>query len=386
MQTISAKMPSIGTPTGSLMLPALKYVSGKREWYAVTIPYKTLGKFVQTSSVKKKNQEIIKSEIKNRFLDKKHKDDIKQYIKEEEEYTIPPITLVSYEKLPFRPFVFEENESDILPSDSLAGIIFLPIDYEFECLDGNHRSVAIRELASEAPEYIADSHMLLNIVVENRPRKIRQDFVDVNKNAKQTTSSINTLFNTRDPLAGIVADLLEEIDYLQETTELLATSVSKNSKDIYTINNLKNAVIELAGYNSQSTGEEKLVKELKDNTSEREKVKERALIFFTKLKSNRFINQCLKNRDKTPELRNESLLTSGTGIVIASRISGIFFKEFDESRAILEIEKLMAYDWSRNNYIFKGNVITPSQKISNSRESISNTVEAILKDLGFNFK
>ncbi|WP_445928409.1 DNA sulfur modification protein DndB [Lysinibacillus sp. FSL M8-0134] len=40
--------------------------------------------------------------------------------------------------------------------------------------------------------------MLLNILYEKDTRKIRQDFVDVNQNAKQTSTSINTLFNTRD--------------------------------------------------------------------------------------------------------------------------------------------------------------------------------------------
>lgn len=216
---------------------------------------------------------------------KKHKDDIKNYIKEEEQYTIPPVTLVSYGKLTFRPFTFADTDYNFSLSGSVAGLIFLPLNYKFECLDGNHRSVAIQELADEAPECISESHLLLNIVVEESVRKIRQDFVDVNKNAKQTTASINTLFNTRDPLAGIVADLLEMVDYLEDTTELLATSVSKNSKDIYTINNVKNAVIEVSGFNSQSNGEEKISNIVKEDSSQKDVFTNRAYQFFMKLKN-----------------------------------------------------------------------------------------------------
>lgn len=253
---------NFGVSTGVMVFPALMYRSGERTWYAITISYKTLGKFIQTSAVKKKNQ-IISKDIKNRFLDKDHKNDIKKYIHEEKQFTLPPVTLVSYEYLDFRPYEFlgdnnGNNESIDEKLDrlgSVTGQIVLPIDYEFECLDGNHRVVAIRELANENPELISGSHMLLNIVFEKNEKKIRQDFVDVNKNAKQTTSSINTLFNTRDPITGMINDVMDFVPYLKETTELLATSVSKNSKDLYTINNIKNAVIELAGYNSQGTGD-----------------------------------------------------------------------------------------------------------------------------------
>ncbi|MCM3364715.1 hypothetical protein ACTQ5K_08865 [Niallia sp. Sow4_A1] len=69
-KSIKAINPNVGVPTGSIMLPAIKYISGKREWFAVTLPYTALN-HIKTSSVKKKGKEVIKSDIKNRFLDKK---------------------------------------------------------------------------------------------------------------------------------------------------------------------------------------------------------------------------------------------------------------------------------------------------------------------------
>ncbi|MBP3040642.1 DNA sulfur modification protein DndB [Bacillaceae bacterium Marseille-Q3522] len=377
---------NLGTPTNAIQIPALKYISGGRIWYAATIPYRTLGKFIKTSAVKKKNQEIIRKDIKNRFLDTKHKKEIVQYLKSEKEFTLPPITLVSYEELDFRPYEFADGklDEDIILNNggSVVGVILLPIDYEFECLDGNHRTAAIQDLTNENPEYIVGSSMLLNIVHEKRPKKIRQDFVDVNKNVKQTTSSINTLFNTRDPLSNLVVDLVDETDYLKETTELLATSVSKLSKDIYTINNIKNAIIEIAGYNSQSGKASKLAQELIESPDKEKELRKKANLFFNELKKTKVISMCLKHRENTAEIRNSSVITTGTGIIVASRIAGYIFTNFNEYQYQEKIQKLFSLDWSRNNSIFEGKIMV-NQKILNSREAISSTVVALKVQLDF---
>lgn len=379
---------NLGSPTSSIHIPALKYISGNRIWYAVTIPYKTLGKFIQTSALKKKNQQIIKSEIKNRFLDRKHKSEIEDYIKTEEEFTLPPITLVSYDELDFRPYHFEGqeiNEEEMLKSNgSVAGIIILPIDYEFECLDGNHRTAAIKDLANSEPEYIAESNMLLNIVHENRAKKIRQDFVDVNKNAKQTTSSINTLFNTRDALSNIVVDLIENTPYLNNTTELLSTSVSKNSKELYTINNIKNAVTEIAGYNSQSSKAEKISAKLKNDSELTQSVVEKSQMFFNALKTNQTIQSCLDEPEEIPNIRTQSIITTGTGIIVASRMAGYIFENFrSQNEQQTELDKLMWLDWSRSNPLFSGKVVVDGYKILNSRDAISSAVMAIKTQLNY---
>ncbi|MGP6151684.1 DNA sulfur modification protein DndB [Priestia flexa] len=387
--TISTVNPiNMGSPMATINVPALKYKSGNRIWFAITIPYRALGKFIQTSSAKKKNQEIIKSEIRNRFLDAGHKNEIKSYITEEPEFTIPPVTLVSFDSLDFRPYTFgdetvEQQNQRFETVGSIAGVVVLPIDYEFECLDGNHRTVAIRELANEAPDLISDSNMLLNIVYEQRPKKIRQDFVDVNKNAKQTSSSINTLFNTRDRVSGLVVDIIEESNYLKNTTELLATSVSKNSKDIYTINNIKNVVIELAGYNSQSTKSEKISNLFKENEQFELEIKDRTHIFFEELKYNSSIEKCLQNPDDTPSIRNNSVITSGTGIIVAARVGGFILKNFPIEQARTELRNLFHMDWSRKNELFQGTIIGPEEKILNSRDAINSATKMVMTELGY---
>lgn len=383
-----------GSPIASITLPAIKYKSGKRIWYAVTLPYRVLGKFIHTSSAKKKNKEIIQAEIRNRFLDVAHKNEIKDYILTEEEYTIPPVTLTSFEELDFRPYTFgNETEEDLQSRfdsiGSMAGLVVLPIDYEFECLDGNHRTVAIRELAEEAVESIADSNMLLNIVYEKDTRKIRQDFVDVNQNAKQTSTSINTLFNTRDKVSNLVVNLIDDISYLTETTELLSTSVSKNSHNIFTINNLKSALMEIAGYNSQSTKTLKLSMELSESEDYKNTVTKNVELFFEELENNKYIadimhNLRVKNPAAIPEIRNSNVLTSGTGIIVAARVAGKFVEIAENEQQLKEYFRQIAqFNWSRENHVFTNNIIGDENKILNSRDAINSATKAVLQSLGY---
>lgn len=359
-----------------IQMPALMYRSGGREWLAVTVQFKALGKFITTSSVKKKNQEIIKTKLLNRFLDPKHKNEIKDYIKAEPQFTLPPITLVSFEKLIFTPVILHDDDNNLTDNElldkygSITGMVYMPLDYEFICLDGNHRTVAIRELANEEPEFIEGSSMLLNIVYEQSNRKIRQDFVDVNKNAKNTTPSINTLFNTRDPLSGIVADLLDEIDYLDKTSELLLTSISKNSKNLFTINNLKNAVVEISGTKTNTTASINKVSKQMENPEFKAIIKERAIMFFNMLKENEHIKICIENENNIPEIRSQSIITSGAGLVVISRIAGSIFQYYKEKDIIIQkLYELINWDWSRNNRFFLGNLvnsegnITPGQNV-----------------------
>lgn len=384
----------VGYATPSITVPAIAYYSGNRIWYAITVPYGALN-MIRTSAVRKKGQEVIQSEIKNRFLDKDHKNDIKQYMIEEEKFTIPPITLVSTERLPFEPIILGQSEEIITVGKfyemlkvmgSIGGVIQIPLDYQFECLDGNHRTVAIRELVEEMPSVTQGSNLLLNVVCEKDILKIRQDFVDVNKNAKQTTASINTLFNTRDPLPNIVSKVINEVEYLEQITDLIGTSISKNSNDVYTLNNIKNVIMEIAGYNSQGgkATEERVNKMLKEDEEEKNIVQQNAKLFFEIIRNNPYLLGCIENRSKAKEIRQEALLTVGVGIVIAASVAREVFVKFTGEEQRQELVKLTQYNWSRRNATFlESGIVNEQGAIANTRAIVSATKKMVARDLGY---
>lgn len=377
---------NLGTAYNAIFLPALKYVSGERIWIAATMDYKSIGKFIKTTTVKKKNQKIIDEKVMNRFLDVKHKNEIKSYMETEPRYTIPPITLVTFEPLDFQIMSYQDvtdvDEREYLEKyGSMAGMVKIPMQYEFLCLDGNHRVAAIRELAEEHAEVLRNSHVLLNIVYEPDPKKIRQDFVDINKNAKATTASINTLFNTRNPLSNMVVDLLDTVPYLSATTERLASSVSKNSTNVYTINNIKNAIVELAGYDCQSKKAVEIFGKNLEQTELYNEINKRVLLFFGELEKNKYIALCLKEKSQVPIIKTQSIVTTGVGLIVISRLVGAMYKQESVNHEE-EIKKIIHYDWSREN-MEKYPLVTEKGSITASITSINETSDKLADVFGY---
>ncbi len=381
-----------GSYTSGTELNCILYHSGGRPWYATVLPFSVLGTLVQMTQVKRKDT-AISTEIVNRFLDAKHVKELKHYIMDNKDnFTIPPITLVCKTELPFSPITFglekfnsmDEVYNAIKNTGSILGRVTIPLGYTFTCLDGNHRSKAIAELAIEDPESVQGNFMLCNIVYETDNLRIRQDFVDINQNAKTTTATINTLFNSRDPLAKLTSKTIDDIDYLNENTELLAASISKNSKKLYTLNNIKNAIVELGTYNSQSkTSINSMSSKLAKDPDYSAGVLLEIDVFFDMLKNNKIIKEFL-NAETTEErikIRSNGIISSGVGLIIASRVvsdaaensKGLSYKDI--------VNKVIDYDWSRSNSFFTGKILSDEGAIISSTNSINSTSNALLREL-----
>ncbi|NRY59533.1 DNA sulfur modification protein DndB [Clostridium beijerinckii] len=390
VETIKANPLYQGSYANGIDFNSIKYVMGGRTWIATAIPYSVLGTLIRTTEVKTKDA-VISKEVVNRFLDKQHKDDLKKYIVENiNSFVIPPITLVSSIDLPFKPITFssedlttkEEIEEALKHHGSLMGRVTLPLGYTFTCLDGNHRTKAIAEISIENPDLIRKDNMLVNIVYETNKIKIRQDFVDINRNAKTTTSTINTLFNSRDPLSKLTSETIDNIEYLNETTELFGASISKNSKKLYTLNNIKNAIVELCGHNSQSTPSIKSFSSNLDKNKEYiEGVKLNIDVFFDMLKENSIIKDFLSQEDKKVEIRNGGLITSGVGLIIVSRVINKAMENNPNEDFINVVKRVLDYNWSRDNDFFVGKILSADKNIISNVTSIKSTADNLFNIL-----
>ena len=390
ISTLTANPVTQGSYASGTELNSLMYYMGGRYWIATALPYVVIGNLVLTTQVKQKNS-AISTEVVNRFLDTTHVKELKRYIAENSKsFTIPPITLVSKTRLPFKPVTFGNevisNEEEMLELikevGSLMGKVTLPLGYTFTCLDGNHRTKAIAEMSIENPELIKGNNMLCNIVHETDNIRIRQDFVDINQNAKVTTASINTLFNSRDPIAKLTAQLIDSIPYLSETTELLATSISKNSKKLYTLNNIKSAIIELAGFNSQSKPSvTKLSNELHENKQSTETLALMVDVFFDLLKSNQLIKEFLTKESERDSIRNNGIISSGTGLIIVTRVIHEAMKYGDHPSFEDVTKIILNYDWTRANNFFIGKILSSDRTVVNSISSINITTDTLLQIL-----
>ena len=373
-------------------LNSILYYSGGRFWIATVLPFSVIGTLVQTTQVKKKDT-AISSDVVNRFLDAKHVKELKHYIMDnKDKFTIPPITLVSKTKLSFSPVTFGmehfNNMDDVYKSvkqmGSIIGRVTIPLGFVFTCLDGNHRSKAIAELSIEEPDSVQGNYLLCNIVYETDNLRIRQDFVDINQNAKTTTATINTLFNTRDPLSKLTSETIDNTNFLNENTELLSASVSKNSKKLYTLNNIKNAIVELGTYNSQSrTSINKMSTELGKNPEYLGGLSLEIDVFFDNLKNNKIISDFLnaETREERSSIRSNGVISSGVGLIIAARVVS---EAAENSKGLSYndiLSRVMRFDWSRSNNFFKGKILSDEGAIISSTNSINSTANALLKEL-----
>ena len=198
---------------------------------------------------------------------------------------------------------------------------------------------------------------------------------------------INTLFNTRDPLPRVVAEEMDRSEYLEDITNVMSTSVSKNSNDIYTLNNIKNAVIELTGIDSQGakSAEDKANKLLAEDKIRKE-TEYRVSIFFDMLKDNRYLRECLNDKSNIPNVRNKSIITLGVGVAIAANVANYIFDIFPREQHYDQLRKLMDYNWDRTNPLFKHSGIissTGDEKVVTNRASITETKKQIKIALGY---
>lgn len=391
-ETISAQPITSGSFASGTDINAIMYYSGGRYWYASPLPFSVLGALIQTTSVKGKN-DAISSEVVNRFLDAKHVNELKMYIlTNKDNFTIPPITLVSRADILFKPIDFGNEDfpsrealfEKVKIIGSALGKVTIPLGYTFTALDGNHRCRAISDLASEHPEVVINNNILCNIVYETDNLKIRQDFVDINQNAKTTTATINTLFDTRDPLARLTSEIIDGINYLGECTELFSASISKTSKKLYTLNNIKNSIVEISNHDSQSKSSIKgLSEDLKIDQELQNTLKLELDMFYDLLKENSVVKEYLEATtvDAKVKARTSGVITSGVGIIIASRVVSAA-AEYSEGFTHEEIiRKVMAFDWRRSNQFFKGKIISDGGNIISNITSIKETANALLAEL-----
>ena len=226
--------------------------------------------------------------------------------------------------------------------------------------------------------------MLCNIVYETDNLRIRQDFVDINQNAKTTTATINTLFDSRDPLAKLTSKTIDSTEYLNDNTEILAASISKSSKKLYTLNNIKNAIVELGTYNSQSKASiNNMSSMLAKNPEYSAGVLLEIDVFFDMLKGNSIIKEFLEaeTTEEKIEIRSNGVISSGVGLIIAARVvsdasensQGLSYKDI--------VSRVVNYDWSRSNEFFKGKILSDEGTIISSTNSINSTSNALLREL-----
>lgn len=349
--------------------PALKFRQGKREMIQINVPAIE----VPTLLKAKPSNDNDPNSGKNRPLDAKHADGIKEYISHranaEKPWILGTLTAnVAKEKI------------EIVPIWRDICLVKIPRGVFLEITDGQHRTKAMQQLImSEGDErdLISNDSFAITLVLEDDLRQCQTDFRDM----AQTKTLPPALLVSYGGLGrdGIAQILVDECPMFRNKTQKIKTSPGSGSKFIYTSNFIAKAVgcaftnnpnNELLNYNVDESAE-LLNKHLN--------------LFFSECSHTKhiFLQDELKP-DEATNFKEICLLGMSVGLEVLGRLMNCCYDNQNNSFEETRIFELTQLNWSRESELWRNNVVRldnnpkdPKKpfKISASATSVSMAVK-----------
>lgn len=248
------------------------------------------------------------------------------------------------------------------------GVLEIDMDSSFLINDGQHRKAAI-DAAIEEDSTLKEETISIVLYRDKGLERSQQMFTDLNKHAVTTSKSLNTLYESKEPVAIITKKLVNEIDFLRKYTDKEKDNLSKNAAKIFTLNTFFTANKRLY----------KLVKN-EDNCKN----------FVLKYWKNVIINMREWNEMDSGELSKKSLrenyiITQGLIILSFGRLSEFYYTN-PQIDMIESLKGLKKIDWLRNNKNWMNRAIKPDGKINRNEQGIFLTYIEIKRLLGIEIK
>jgi len=222
--------------TNNFVFPALRGIQAGREYYVTMCPLRLIPKLFIFDA------EEIPPELRaQRVLNKSRIPEIGSYIlKSPHNYTLSSITASIDGKVQFIPVQDKGHYHR-------SGTLIVPMDARFLINDGQHRAAAIREALKKNPDLGSETISVV-FFLDSGLRRSQQMFTDLNKHAVRPTTSINILYDHRDPFSQAIIGMLAYVPiFANDLTELERTSISNRAKKVFTLNSLYTANKSLLG-------------------------------------------------------------------------------------------------------------------------------------------
>ena len=109
-----------------------------------------------------------------------------------------------------------DGDMKFVPADSNenAGLLEIDMTASFLINDGQHRKAAI-EAAIAEDESLKEETISIVLYKDQGLQRSQQMFTDLNKHAVTTSKSLNTLYESKDPVALITKNVVNSISFLR---------------------------------------------------------------------------------------------------------------------------------------------------------------------------
>lgn len=356
----------------------------------------------------KEDKDIILdlNNIKNRYLEPKHGEEIILYIKDNiDEFILPNVTTVINETLPIVYDIKEKNSINIninreLKENNGCITAYLKLDknIKFKIADGNHRTYALHKLVDKKiiNGEVEGLYIGIDFYLETDKEKEKDIFVKLNT-TKSIDSSVLALLNVKDLISYAVKSLLgvsDNYNYIVEHfypqkekyigVDLVSDNIPKTNNTV-SFNMIKNIISLLAfgTVNGDKKFEEKYKNDKLSYIKFMKKVSEFLNFIFNNCEP---FNKINIEKENITELRKEYISMTGAGLYIIAQIGHVAIK-FENIDILKVAEAICEIDWRREvldennklipNPIFSGGILSHNMKISNNRTAISTTTGKI---------
>lgn len=345
--------------------PGLIFQQGKRKMVQINVPARDLPILLQ--AIPSKNNDPDSG--KNRPEVKGHAEEIKDYIVDHAKANKPWVLGTITANV-------DENKIIIHELGRGIGIVVIPNGVKLDITDGQHRKSAIQELIfSYESHLISYDDFPITLILEADQRQCQTDFRDMAQ-TKQLDKTLLLSYGEFSGRVGITKELIERVTMFQGKTEKLKASPAIKQKLIYTTNYIarfvscvftNNPEDDLKNYDVEQTSES-----LANCLNQ----------FFLECNNTRHIVEKKLEELTVVELtdfKENGLLGMSAGVEVLGRLLYYAYAPENNHFNQAKVSQLAQLDWSRENPLWKDNVvrINPNPKNSASPYKLTTAANAV---------
>ena len=318
--------------------PAVKGIQAKHEYYISMVPLKYLLKLFPNDN------DIVLPEFRaQRRINEARIPEIRNYILDNRESYVFSALSASIDG----EFTFVENEVSNL------GILKIDMGAKFLINDGQHRKAAIEEAIRE-DQSLKDETISIVFFRDEGLKRSQQMFTDLNKHAVKTSNSLSTLYDSRDELAVATKNVIKNVEFLKNYTDLERDILGKNSSKLFTLNTIYKANYRIIGEKQCENKDIEFLISYWD------------ILTKNIVEWNELINKEITKKD----LKENYILTLAVMMNAFGRL-GRYFYENNNVDMEMYLSKLSSVNWLRiNEADWQNRVIRDDGKIINNEKAV----------------
>ena len=239
----------------------------------------------------------------------------------------------------------QENEN--------TGTLEIDMNASFLINDGQHRKAAIDAAIAE-DETLREETISIVLYRDQGLQRSQQMFTDLNKHAVTTSKSLNTLYESKDPVALLTKKTIDSIPFLRKYTDKEKDILSKYSSNIFPLNTFYEA-------------NKRIYKAIKNP----QKAEQMIHSYWKNVVINmREWNEMDNGELSKKSLREDYITTQGLIILALGRL-GEFYCTSPDVNMEKSLKGLRTIDWLRNNEeCWMNRAIKSNGKINRNEQGI----------------